>query len=341
MKRTVIRSTGRYVPPRVVTNEELTRFMDTSDEWIRQRTGIEQRHWVPEEGGVGASDLGLEAARIALRRAGWNAGDIELIIFATLSPDIFFPGSGCLIQSKLGLETTPALDIRQQCTGFLYGMATADAFVRSGMYNRILLVGAEVHSTGLDVSTRGRDVAVIFGDGAGAVCLEGIDSPEPTGVLAAALHANGALAESLMVEVDASRLNPRISEELIREGRHYPKMDGKTIFKEAVGKLPLVAREAAAMAGLEITDIDLFIPHQANLRINQFFQQTMKLPEKKVFNNIQRYGNTTAASIPLALDEAIEQGIVGGGSTIMFLGLGAGLTWGAVITKLQVDYPEY
>jgi 3-oxoacyl-[acyl-carrier-protein] synthase-3 len=341
MKRTVIRSTGRCLPPRVVTNEDLSLLMDTSDEWIRQRTGIEQRYWVPEDGGVGASDLGLEAARIALRRAGWIAEEIDLIIFATLSPDIFFPGSGCLLQTKLGLDHTPALDIRQQCTGFLYGMATADAFVRAGVYNRILLVGAEVHSTGLDISTRGRDVAVIFGDGAAAVCLEGVDTPERVGVLSAALHANGALAESLMVEVDASRLNPRVSAALIREGRHYPKMDGKTIFKEAVGKLPVVAREAAAKAELEISAIDLFIPHQANLRINQFFQQSMKLSEKKVFHNIQRYGNTTAASIPLALDEALERGVVGAGSTIMFLGLGAGLTWGAVITRLQKDYPQY
>jgi 3-oxoacyl-[acyl-carrier-protein] synthase-3 len=334
MKYTVIRGTGRYLPPRVVTNDDMTQWMDTSDEWIRQRTGIEQRHWVPEEGGVGSSDLGLAASQIALEDAGWKPEDIDLIIFATLSPDIFFPGPGCLMQQKLGLDATPALDIRQQCTGFLYGLTTADAYIRSNLANRILLVGAEVHSTGLDISTRGRDVAVIFGDGAGAVCVEGVESDEPVGVLASALHANGRYAESLSVELGASRNNPRISKEAIEEGRHYPKMDGKTIFKLAVQKLPEVVGEALAKAELAVEDIDLFIPHQANLRINQFFQQAMKLPENKVFHNIQRYGNTTAASIPIALDEALEMGVIGSGSTVMFLGLGAGLTWGAVITKL-------
>jgi 3-oxoacyl-[acyl-carrier-protein] synthase-3 len=238
------------------------------------------------------------------------------------------------MQQKLGLDATPALDIRQQCTGFLYGLTTADAYISSNLANRILLVGAEVHSTGLDISTRGRDVAVIFGDGAGAVCVEGVESDEPVGVLASALHANGRYAESLSVELGASRNNPRISKEAIEEGRHYPKMDGKTIFKLAVQKLPEVVGEALAKAELAVEDIDLFIPHQANLRINQFFQQAMKLPENKVFHNIQRYGNTTAASIPIALDEALEMGVIGSGSTVMFLGLGAGLTWGAVITKL-------
>jgi 3-oxoacyl-[acyl-carrier-protein] synthase III len=334
MKRTVIRGTGRYLPPRVVTNEDMTRWMDTSDEWIQQRTGIKQRHWVPEEGGVGSSDLGLTAAQIAMERAGWKAEDIDLIIFATLSPDIFFPGPGCLIQHKLGLDATPALDIRQQCTGFLYGITTADAYIRSNLANKILLVGAEVHSTGLDISTRGRDVAVIFGDGAGAVCLEGVESNEPVGVLASALHANGKFAESLSTELGASRNNPRMTKEGIDEGRHYPKMDGRTIFKLAVQKLPEVTGEALAKAGLALEDIDLFIPHQANLRINQFFQQSMKLPEDKVFHNIQRYGNTTAASIPIALDEALEMGVIGKGSTVMFLGLGAGVTWGAVISRL-------
>ena len=334
MRRTVIRGTGRYLPPRVVTNEDMTQWMETSDEWIQQRTGIKQRHWVPQEGGVGSSDLGLAASQIAMQRAGWKPQDIDLIIFATLSPDIFFPGPGCLMQHKLGLDATPALDIRQQCTGFLYGITTADAYIRSNLVNRILLVGAEVHSTGLDISTRGRDVAVIFGDGAGAVCLEGVESDEAVGVLASALHANGKFAESLSTELGASRNNPRITKEGIDEGRHFPKMDGKTIFKLAVQKLPEVAGEALAKAGLALQDIDLFIPHQANLRINQFFQQSMKLPEDKVFHNIQRYGNTTAASIPIAFDEALEMGIIGDGSTVMFLGLGAGVTWGAVISKL-------
>jgi 3-oxoacyl-[acyl-carrier-protein] synthase III len=334
MKRTVIRGSGRYVPPRVVTNDDLSQWMDTSDEWIRQRTGIEQRYWVPAEGGVGSSDLGLEASKIAMQRAGWVPEDLDLIIFATLSPDLFFPGCGCIMQHKLGLNSTPALDIRQQCTGFLYGMTIADAHIRSDLANRILLVGAEVHSTGLDISTEGRDVAVIFGDGAGAVCLEGVESNDPVGVLASALHADGKFANSLMVEVGSSRLNPRISHELIDQGRHWPVMDGKTIFKLAVQKLPEAVNEVLDKAGLELGDIDLFIPHQANLRINQFFAHSMKLPQEKVFNNIQRYGNTTAASIPLALDEALEMELIGDGSTVVFLGLGAGVTWGAVVAKL-------
>jgi 3-oxoacyl-[acyl-carrier-protein] synthase-3 len=334
MIRSIVRSTGRYLPPRVVTNADLTRWMDTSDEWIRQRTGVEERRWVPEEGGVGASDLALEAARVALGRAGWTPADLDLIIFATLSPDIFFPGPGCLLQHKLGLTRTPALDIRQQCTGFLYGLATADAFIRSGQARRVLLACAEVHSTGLDISTRGRDVAVIFGDGAAAVCVEAVETDRPTGILAAALHADGSLAESLMTEACASRLSPRISHALLDEGRHYPRMEGRVIFKEAVTRLPEVTREVLAQAGLALEDVDLFIPHQANLRINQFYQETMKLPEGKVFHNIQRYGNTTAASIPIALDEALEAGRVGAGSTLLFLALGAGLTWGAVLCRL-------
>ncbi len=334
MKKTIIKGTGRYVPPRLVTNADLSRWMDTSDEWIVQRTGIEQRYWIPEEGGVGASDLGLEASRIAMRRAGWEPREIDLIIFATLSPDLFFPGSGCLLAHKLGLAATPALDIRQQCTGFLYGIATADAYIRSSLAKRVLLVGAEVHSTGLDISSRGRDVAAIFGDGAAAVCLEHVETDDKqAGVLAACLHADGSMAESLMTFAPASRENPRIDHQMLDEGHQYPVMDGRNIFKTAVRRLPQVAGEVLACAGVPLEAVDLFIPHQANLRINQAFAKAMDLPEEKVFHNIQRYGNTTAASIPLALDEAIEKGRLAAGSVVMFLGLGAGLTWGAVLYR--------
>lgn len=333
MKKSVILGTGRYVPERRVTNADLLQWMDTSDEWIQKRTGIQQRYWTPEAGGVGAADLGYEASLLALKQAGWQADDIDLIIFATLSPDLFFPGSGCLLQHKLGLDSTPALDIRQQCTGFLYGLTTADAYIRSGLANRILLVGSEVHSTGLDISTRGRDVTVIFGDGAAAVCIQGMDIDEPAGVMASALHAQGQLAESLMLEAPASRLNPRLSKEMLDQGRHYPIMDGRTIFKLAVQRLPQVAAEALDQAGLTADAVDLYIPHQANLRINQAFEKAMNLPEGKVYHNIQRYGNTTAASIPLAFDEALEAGLIGPGSTVLFLGLGSGLTWGAVIYR--------
>jgi 3-oxoacyl-[acyl-carrier-protein] synthase-3 len=331
--KAVITGTGRFVPPRVVTNDDLTQWMDTSDEWIRQRTGIEERHWIDQEAPVGASDLGLEASRIALGRAGWEPEDIDLIIFATLSPDLFFPGSGCLLQHKLGLQDTPALDIRQQCTGFIYGLATADAYIRSGMARRILLVGAEVHSSGLDLSTAGRDVSVIFGDGAAAVCVEAVDTERKVGILASVLHAKGSMAESLMTEAPASREWPRLTPKMIEERRHFPHMDGKAIFKEAVRRLPEVTNAALQQAGLSKEDIDLYIPHQANMRINQFYQQMMKLPEEKVFHNIQRYGNTTAATIPLALDEAFEMGLIGKDSTVLFLGLGSGVTWGANIHR--------
>ncbi len=333
MMKAVIRGTGRWLPPRKISNHDLAQWMETSDEWIIQRTGIEERYWVAEEGGMGASDLGLEASRLALERSGWQADDLDLIIFATLSPDYFFPGSGCLLQAKLGLRDTPALDIRQQCTGFLYGLATADAYIRSGMAQRILLVGAEVHSTGLDVSTRGRDVSVIFGDGAAAVCLEAVETSDQVGVLAAGLHADGSMAESLMTEAPASCCNPRISREMLLQGKHYPYMDGRNIFKLAVKRLPEVALEVIEKARMEVENVDLFIPHQANLRINQAFAKAMGLGKERVFNNIQRYGNTTAASIPLALDEALEQELIGPGSTVMFLGLGSGLTWGAVLYR--------
>lgn len=335
MKRSVIRGTGRAVPSRLVTNDDLTKIMDTSDEWIRQRTGIEQRYWIPEGEEVGASDLGLEASEKALDRAGWQAEDIDFIIFATLSPDIMFPGSGCLLAAKLGLTSTPALDIRQQCTGFLYAMATADAYIKSGLANKVLVVGAEVHSTGLDKSTRGRDVTVIFGDGAGAVCVEGIETDENVGVITSCLHADGTGADSLMVELPASRLPDRMPKGVpVDDPRYYPSMDGKKVFKKAVRKLPEVTREVLTKANTPLEDVDMFFPHQANLRINQAYGQFMKIDESKIFNNIQRYGNTTAASIPIALDEAMEQNLVGKkNDTVLFLGLGAGLTWGGLLYR--------
>jgi 3-oxoacyl-[acyl-carrier-protein] synthase-3 len=340
MVKTIIKGTGRYLPERVVTNDDLSQWMDTSDEWIRQRTGIEQRHWVPQNGGVGSSDLGLEASKIALKRAGWSPEDIELIIFATLSPDIYFPGSGCMLQHKLGLEKTPALDIRQQCTGFIYGLTTADAFIRSGHANRILFVGAEVHSTALDISPRGRHISVIFGDGAGAVCLEGVETEEPVGVLAATLHAQGELSNVLMMELPSHKISPFLSKEMMKEGRHYPIMDGRMVFKTAVKRLPLVIKETLKKTDLSLDDIDLFIPHQANLRINEAFARALNISMERVFNNVQRYGNTTAASIPIALDEAIEMGRIKNGSTVAFLALGAGLTWGAVIYRFPGESPD-
>ncbi|OQY12222.1 MAG: 3-oxoacyl-ACP synthase [Desulfobacteraceae bacterium 4572_19] len=338
MKKSIIKATGIAIPERLVTNEDLTQWMDTSDEWIKQRTGIEQRYWIPEGSEIGASDLGLDASTIALERAGWQPEDIDMIIFATLSPDYQFPGPGCLLQHKLGLETTPALDIRQQCTGFLYGLATADSYIKSGLANKILFVGAEVHSTGLDISTRGRDVAVIFGDGAGAICIEGVEdeSDKPGGVLGVALHAQGSQYKNLMLEAPSSKIQGRINKEMMKDARHYPVMNGSVIFKQALRRLPQVTKEILEKTNLTIDDIDLIIPHQANLRINQFYQEMLKIPSEKVFNNIQHYGNTTAASIPIAFDEAIEKKLIGKtGDIVFFTGFGAGLTWGGIIYQFD------
>jgi len=326
-----------FVPPNLITNKDLEKIMDTSDTWIQQRTGIKQRYWIPQEGVTGASDLGYEAARKALDAAGWVAEDLDFIIFATLSPDIMFPGCGCLLAAKLGLNSTPALDIRQQCTGFLYGFATADAYIKTGLAKKVLLVGGEVHSSGLDKSTRGRDVTVIFGDGAAAVCIEGIETQEPVGLLASVLHADGNYAESLMAELPASRLPKRNPDGVpLDDPRYFPVMDGPSIFKKAVRLLPKVTYEVLEKAGIGLDQIDLIVPHQANKRINQAFGQFLKLADDKVFHNIEKYGNTTAASIPLALHEAIEQGRTGkSGETVLFVALGAGLTWGASVYRFH------
>jgi 3-oxoacyl-[acyl-carrier-protein] synthase-3 len=335
MIKSVIRGTGKFVPPNLVTNKDLEKIMDTSDEWIQQRTGIKQRYWIEQEGVTGASDLGFEAAKQALDAAGWTADDLDFIIFASLSPDIMFPGSGCLLAAKLGLNSTPTLDIRQQCTGFLYGFATADAYIKTGLAKKVLLVGGEVHSSGLDKSTRGRDVTVIFGDGAAAVCIEGTDTQKTVGLLASALHTDGNFADSLMTELPASRLPERFPDGVpLDDPRYFPVMDGPSIFKKAVRLLPKVTHEALEKAGIGLDQIDLVIPHQANKRINQAFGQFLKLPEDKIFHNIEKYGNTTAASIPLALHEAIEQGRTGkSGETVLFAALGAGLTWGACVYR--------
>ena len=335
MKKSMIKSTGMFVPPNVITNQDLEKFLDTSDEWIKQRTGIEQRYWIDQEGETGSSDLGFEASKIALERAGWKPEDLDFIIFATLSPDIMFPGSGCLLAAKLELNSTPALDIRQQCTGFLYGLATADAYINAGLANKVLLVGGEVHSSGLDKSTRGRDVTVIFGDGAAALCIEGVETDEKTGVLASCLHADGNYAQALMTELPASKFPIRFPAGLpFDDPRYFPIMDGPVIFKKAVRILPKVINESLKKAQITLEQIDLIIPHQANMRINQALGQFLKLDDNKIFHNIQKYGNTTAASIPLALHEAIEQGRIGkSGDIVLFTGLGAGLTWGSVIYK--------
>jgi len=335
MIKSIIKSTGMFVPSNLITNHDLEKMIDTSDEWIQQRTGIKQRYWIDQEGATGSADLGFEASKKALKAAGWKAEDLDFIIFATLSPDIMFPGSGCLLQAKLGLNSTPTLDIRQQCTGFLYGLATADAYIKTGLANKILFVGGEVHSSGLDKTTRGRDVTVIFGDGAGALCIEGVETDDNAGVLASSLHSDGNLADALMTELPASRLPFRMPDGVsFDDPRYYPVMDGPAIFKKAVRMLPKVIGESLEKAQMNLDQIDLIIPHQANMRINQALGQFLKVDENKIFHNIQKYGNTTAASIPIALHEAVEQERVGkSGDVVLFAGLGAGLTWGSLIYK--------
>jgi 3-oxoacyl-[acyl-carrier-protein] synthase III len=327
---TAIVALGTHVPDRVVTNQDLTQWMETSDEWIQQRTGIRERRWV--ENGVGATDLALHATNKALAAAGWKAADIDAIIYATLSPDHNFPGDGCFLGAKLGIPGVPALDIRNQCSGFIYGLSVADAWIRSGQYRRVLLVGSEIHSTGLDVSTRGRDIAVIFGDAAGVALLEATDDPR-RGVLSTHLHADGRYATDLWMEAPASKYAGRITVEMVQEGKHWPKMDGAKVFKHAVVRMPEVAREAMTKHGITARELKLFVPHQANLRISEAVQKSLELEDTQVWNNIQRYGNTTAASIPLCLEEGVRERGVARGDLVMLAAFGAGFTWASALLR--------
>lgn len=330
MIRAKILGVGRYLPEKRVTNSDLAKMFNTSDEWIRQRTGIVERRFAEE--GVYCSDIALEASREALKNAGMKAGDLDFIIFATLSPDHHMPGSGCYLQAKMGLTEIGCLDIRNQCSGFLYSLAVADAFVRMGMYKRILVVGAEIHSSGLSFTDEGRDVAVIFGDGAGAVIVGPSDDPS-RGILSTHLHADGRYADMLKLEMFDISQKPYLTHQTIDEGRIWPKMQGKEVFKMAVTKIPEVVEEALQANGLKIGDVDLFLPHQANLRINQFAAARLEVPEEKFYSNIQRYGNTTAASIPIALSEVLEQGALKEGDVMVMVAFGSGFTWGASVIR--------
>jgi len=332
MNRSVVLGVGRFVPERVVTNQELTQWMDTSDEWIFERTGIRQRRWVDKE--TGASDLAERASREAIARAGLLPADIEAFVFATLSPDYNFPGSGCLLQNQLGLPGVPALDVRNQCSGFIYGLSVADAWIRCGQYRRVLLVGAEVHSTGLDVTTRGRDIACLFGDGAGAMVLGAAEAGESRGVLSTHLHADGSHATDLWLEAPASRYFPqRLTAAMLEEGRHFPRMKGRQVFTHAVRRMPEVIHEALEKNDLKLEDIKLFVPHQANQRINEMVARDLAIPPERMFSNIDRYGNTTAASIPLALSEAEQQGLINRGDLILLVSFGAGFTWASAVIR--------
>ena len=328
--RSRILGIGMALPKQIVTNHDLAEKMETSHEWIVERTGIEQRHWV-SEGETGAS-MGAEAAKQALERAKVDPKDVDLIIYATLSPDYFFPGTGVFVQRALGLKDIPCLDIRQQCTGFIYGLSIADAYIRTGNFKNILLIGSEVHSTGLDVSTAGRDVTVIFGDGAGAVLI-GRATDEQHMILSTHIHADGTEAEMLWTEYPASARHPRISEAAMAERKHFPVMNGKKVFKHAVMKMPAAIMEAMITNNLKLEDIDMMIPHQANLRINQMVAQMIGMPAEKTHNTIQKYGNTTAASIPMCMYDAIEVGKLKPGNLVCLVAFGAGLTWGSAMLR--------
>ncbi len=323
---------GHYVPEQVVTNEDLSKIMDTNDAWIQERTGIKERHWIAEGSEDTSAVMGAKAARIAIERAGLTTKDIDFIVFATLSPDYFFPGCGVQIQDMLDMKTVGAIDIRNQCSGFVYAISTADQFIKTGMYKNVLVIGAEFHSNGLDKTTRGRGVSVIFGDGAGAAVLTR-EEDTTKGILSTHLHSEGAYADKLIVESPSIRnwvpelmANPD-------DISYFPYMDGQFVFKNAVVRFSEVIIEGLTKNNLSKEDIDMLIPHQANLRISQFIQRKFGLSDDQVFNNIQKYGNTTAASIPIALTEAWEQGKVKEGDTVVLAAFGSGFTWGSVIIK--------
>lgn len=354
MLRSKIAGIGSYLPEKVVTNADLMEVMDTTDEWIQERTGIQERRYGKKHDET-TSSMGARAAEVAIERAGITKDDIDFIIFATLSPDYYFPGCGVLLQRELGItnQEAGALDIRNQCSGFVYGLSIADQFIRTGMYKNILLVGAEMHSMGLDFSTRGRNVTVIFGDGAGAVVLQPTEE-EGRGILTTHLHADGTYAEKLaMISpgshggyhndklaepvdygfTDATYGEMFVSQKMLEEEMFAPIMEGQFVFKLAVQKFPEVIMEALAKTGLKPSDIDMLIPHQANLRISQFVQAKLRLRDDQVWNNIQKYGNTTAASIPIALCDAWESGAVKPGDLVCLAAFGSGFTWGSALLR--------
>ncbi len=352
MKRTKIAGLGYYVPERVVRNDELSKIMDTSDEWIQERTGIRERRYGQKHQET-TTTMGARAAEIAIERAGITKEDVDFIIFATLSPDYFFPGCGVLLQRELGITKTEvgALDIRNQCSGFIYGLSVADQFVKTGMYKNVLLVGAEMHSMGLDFSTRGRNVTVIFGDGGGAAVLQPTEN-EDEGILTTHLHADGTHAEELALispgshggyhdeDPDIYGFPPAdtygglfLTDKIIRDGMTFPHMNGQLVFKNAVVKFSRVIQEALKTTGMDTKDIRMLIPHQANLRISQFIQRSMGLSDDQVYNNIQKYGNTTAASIPIALTEAWEEGKIQKGDIVCLAAFGSGFTWGSALIR--------
>ncbi|GAB3561193.1 ketoacyl-ACP synthase III [Spirosoma luteolum] len=327
-----IKGLGFYVPDNVVTNDDLTQYMETSDAWIQERTGIKERRFFTYGKDTNAS-MATAASRMALDRAGIAATEVDLIVYATLSPDYYFPGSAFLMQRELGLEGVAVIDVRQQCSGFVYALSIADQFIKSGMYKTALVVGSEIQSTLMDKTTEGRNVAVIFGDGAGAAVVQATTDPAHR-ILSTHLHADGRFAEELYLrDPGSSREDHFINADTAASPGSSVVMNGNTVFKHAVVRFMEVINESLTANGVAATDIDLLVPHQANIRISEYVRQQMGLPEAKVFNNIQRYGNTTAASIPIALTEAYEQGLVQPGNLICLAAFGSGFTWASALIR--------
>ncbi len=329
MPRARFLGTGFAVPDRVVSNDELSGLMDTSDEWIRTRTGIRERRWA-RTGETGAG-LAHTASVRALDAAGLAPADLDAIVYATSTPDHFAPGNGVFLQRLLGVGTIPSIDVRNQCSGFIYALAIADAFIRCGQFRHVLVVGAEIQSTAMDVTTRGRNTAVIFADGAGAAVLGPSDGER--GILAFDLHGEGAHAEKLWVDSPGSMYHPRMSHEQIESGRHFLQMDGKEVFRHAVVRMPESVRAALATTGHTTADLRLLVAHQANLRIAEMMQKTLGLRDDQVYNNIMTYGNTTAATIPIALDECVRAGRIRAGDLVAMTAFGSGFLWGSAVAR--------
>ena len=334
MYHSKISGLGHYVPSNIVTNNDLSKLMDTNNEWIVERTGIEERRHIIR-GEDATTSMGVKAAKVALERANLTPQDIDFVVFATLSPDYYFPGPGVLVQKELGMRTVGALDVRNQCSGFVYGISVADQYIKTGMYKHILVIGSEVQSTGLDMTTRGRGVSVIFGDGAGAAILSR-EEDTTQGILSTHLHSEGQHAEELAVT--APGMGGRWVTDIVADNNpddesYFPYMNGQFVFKNAVVRFSEVINEGLEANNLSVSDIGLLVPHQANLRIAQFIQKKFRLTDEQVFNNIEKYGNTTAASIPIALTEAWEQGKVKKGDLVVLAAFGSGFTWGSVIIR--------
>lgn len=323
---------GKYVPENVVTNNDLSELMETNDAWIQERTGIKERRHIKKGDGNSTAVMGVKAAEIAIERAGISKDDIEMIVFATLSPDYYFPGCGVQVQDLMGIHTCPALDVRNQCSGFVYALSVADQFIKTGMYKNVLVIGSENHSGGLDMTTRGRSVSVIFGDGAGAAVVSRSEK-EGHGILSTHLHSEGKHALELSLKgPSTNHWVPALIEENPQEDiPYFPYMNGQFVFKNAVRRFSEVIMEGLKTNGLEVSDIDMLVPHQANLRISQFIQKKFQLADEQVYNNIQKYGNTTAASIPIALCEAWEEGKIKEGDTVVLAAFGSGFTWASAV----------